>query len=67
MKKVRDTYGYVSVADLNDLVGFSSIFLDSKLGWSSLRGSQINRMRDGGYKLRLPEFNWVAEGYEIKE
>ena len=67
MKEVRDTYGYVSVAYLADLVGVNGAFLDSKLGWSSLRGSQINRMRDGGYKLRLPEFNWVAEGYEIKE
>ena len=66
MKEVRDTYGYVSVADLADLVGVNSAFLDSKLGWRVLRGSQINRVGNS-YKLRLPEINWVAEGYEIKE
>lgn len=47
-------YGSVSVADLYTLVGASSTHVDTKWGWTNLRGAGVSRVR-GGYLLDLPE------------
>jgi len=49
-----DKYGQVTVTDLYELVGISSNFTDEKYGWTSLQGSDIERVRDG-YLLDLPK------------
>ena len=46
-------YGMASVADLYDLVGITSNFTDNNYGWTDLRNSSVNRVRDG-YLLNLP-------------
>lgn len=44
-----------TVADLYELVGISgSGYTDSSWGWTSLRGSEARRVRNGGYLLDLP-------------
>lgn len=47
-------YQAVTVADLYDLCGVTSVFTDSKWGWTDLRGADITRVRDG-YLLDLPK------------
>ena len=44
----------VSVADLYDLVGISGNYTDNKYGWTNLRNSDVQRVRDG-YLLKLPK------------
>ncbi len=46
-------YGQATVADLYDLVGIQSSYTDNKYGWTDLRSSSVNRVRDG-YLLNLP-------------
>lgn len=46
-------YGAVSVADLYDMIGATSQFVDNKWGWTNLSGSSVRRVRDG-YQLLLP-------------
>lgn len=55
MFELLDTYQFVSVADLYDLVGVTGNYTDNKYGWTNLRGAEPVRMRDGGYALKLPK------------
>jgi hypothetical protein len=48
-------YETVSVADLYELTGISSVHTDQKWGWVDLRGSTVQRTRQGGYVVDLPE------------
>lgn len=49
-----DQYQVATVSDLYDLVGITGSFTDDKWGWFDLRGSQINRVREG-YLINLPQ------------
>lgn len=51
--EVLSRYGVATVADLCDLIGQSHSFTDNDWGWLDLRGSDIERVRDG-YLLVLP-------------
>lgn len=51
---ILDTYQFVSVADLYDLVGISCNYTDNKYGWTNLNGAEAVRVRDG-YILKLPK------------
>lgn len=53
MDELVDIYGLVSVADLYDLLGTVGSYTDNKYGWTSTRGMDSVRVRDG-YLLRLP-------------
>lgn len=53
MNDIIDTYEVVSVADLNDLVGFPTSFVDNKWGWIYLGDVQIRQIREG-YLIDLP-------------
>lgn len=53
MDDLLDTYGYVSVADLYDLIGKSCAYTDGNYGWTTLRSADVIRVRDG-YLLKLP-------------
>lgn len=53
MKDVIDQYEVVSVADLNELVGFPSSHIDQKWGWSYLGDVRIRQIREG-YLIDLP-------------
>jgi len=51
----RHVYENVSVADLYELTGVQSAHTDQKWGWVDLRGSNVERTRQGGYVIALPE------------
>lgn len=53
MADVIDTYGVVSVADLYDMCDLSAPYTSNKYGWTSIQASDVARLRDGGYVLKL--------------
>lgn len=53
MYELLDTYKIVRVADLYDLVGITGSYTDNNYGWTSLRGADIVRVRDG-YIIKMP-------------
>lgn len=55
MDELIDTYGFVTVADLYDLVGMTCNYTDNKYGWTNLRTAEPVRVRGGDYMLRLPK------------
>lgn len=54
MDELIDTYGFVTVADLYDLVGKTCNYTDNKYGWTNLSSAETVRVRGGDYMLRLP-------------
>lgn len=54
MEEIIATYGLVSVADFYELVGVPSNYTDNNYGWSNLRNAYVDRLRDGGYIIKLP-------------
>lgn len=55
MDELIDNYGFVTVADLYDLVGKTCNYTDNNYGWTNLRGAEPVRVRGGEYLLRLPK------------
>lgn len=55
MYDLLSQYDAVSVADLLELTGQQTAHTDHKWGWMDLRGSRVERTRDGGYILNLPK------------
>lgn len=55
MDELIDQYGVVSVGDLYDLVGLTGNYTDQKYGWTNIRTAEPQRLRDGGYVLKLPK------------
>lgn len=53
MHDILDNYEVVTVADMNELVGWRSNHVDNKWGWVDLRGSDVRQVRDG-YLIDLP-------------
>ena len=53
MDELIEMYGYVSVADMYDLVGITCEYTDNKYGWKNIRTAEPVRVRDG-YMLKLP-------------
>lgn len=54
MYEILDSYGFVRVADLYDLVGKTGDYTDNKFGWARLDSAEIVRVREG-YWLKLPK------------
>jgi hypothetical protein len=50
---IVDSYGYVRVADLYDLIGETGNYTDNDYGWFNVRNAEIVRVRDG-YMLKMP-------------
>ena len=48
-----ERYGYVTVADMYDLADLSAPYTGYNYGWTNIRTSEVQRVRDG-YVLRLP-------------
>ena len=51
--EILEKYRMVSVSDLNDILGITGQFTDSKYGWYDISSAQIVRVRDG-FLLKLP-------------
>lgn len=47
MNDIIETYEVVSVADLNELVGFPTTHVDNEWGWTDLRTAHIGQIREG--------------------
>lgn len=54
MDEIMEEYQIVRVADLYDLVGVTGEHTDNKYGWTNIRNAEIERLRDGGYRIRMP-------------
>lgn len=54
MFDLLEKFDAVTVADLYELSGISSNYMDHKWGWTDLRGSNVTRTRQG-YLLDLPQ------------
>jgi hypothetical protein len=54
MHDIIDKYEVASVADLKELLGFTTDYTDNKWGWIYLGDAQIRQVREG-YLLVLPE------------
>lgn len=67
LKSFINRYGYVTIADLYDLVGMSSTFTDVKYGWYILDGECIketsifgdDKLQNIVYTLELPEPKYI--------
>jgi len=53
-------YGFVSVADLYDLVGTPANHKDNKYGWTDIKGAYITKAF-GGYRLNLPKVTVLGD------
>ena len=49
-----ERYGMVSVADMYDMAGQTAPYTSSKFGWTSIRTSEVKRVRGGKYIIDLP-------------
>lgn len=58
MDELVELYGFVSVADLYDLVGITGNYTDNKYGWTNIRNAEPIRVRDG-YLLKLPKVTTI--------
>lgn len=47
MYDIVSQYGLVTMADLNELVGYPATHIDNKWGWTYLTGTTIRQSRDG--------------------
>lgn len=54
MDDILDQYQEVTVLDYYDLSGVTGNFTDNKYGWTDLRSASVERLRGGGYIIKLP-------------
>ena len=54
LNELIDTYGVVTLADVNDILGITPNYIDNSLGWHSKEalGVKVRRIRNG-YELKL--------------
>lgn len=55
MNELIETYGFVSVADLYDLVGKRCNYTDNNYGWTNIRNANIVRVSGGDYMIKMPK------------
>ena len=53
MQDALEDYGVVIVADMYDAAGLTAPYTANSFGWTSIRNSEVVRVRDG-YVIRLP-------------
>lgn len=53
MRVAVEAYGYATIADMCDLVGVQSTYIDNKYGWRNLDAAYVERVK-GGYKISFP-------------
>lgn len=54
MQNVIERYGYVSVADLYDMVELTQPYTSNKYGWTNISSAEVVRVYEG-YMLKLPK------------
>lgn len=58
LSDIIDKFDVASVADLHDLVGLPTSYVDNKWGWSTLSYVDIRQVREG-YLIDLPEIEAI--------
>lgn len=53
MNDIIDCYGFVTVADLYDLCGISTSYLDNKRGWTNIATAKLV-IKSEGYSIKFP-------------
>jgi hypothetical protein len=53
LSDILNQYDVASLADLNDLLGVETSYIDNKWGWTYLNNAQVRQIRQG-YLLELP-------------
>lgn len=54
LKEMIELYGFISLADVCDLVGITPSYTDNKYGWRSLNNAKVVRSRYG-YFIEVPK------------
>lgn len=54
LDEIIDRYGYVTIADVYELVGIQGRWTDNKYGWTRIASAKPQRVRDG-YLIQLPK------------
>ena len=55
MENVIRRYGYVTVADMFDMVELTAPYTGNKYGWTSVQHAEPVRLMGGGYVIKLPK------------
>lgn len=55
MENVINRYGFVTVADMFDMVELTAPYTGNKYGWTSVRHAEPIRLMGGGYVIKLPK------------
>lgn len=58
MSALIENFGYVTVADLFDMVDVTAPFTGNRYGWTSIRTAEIVSGRDG-YRIKLPRASLI--------
>lgn len=63
---IAETYGYVTLADMRDLVGVTNEYTDSHYGWtaSNLANATVEEITKNMCAIHMPPFDWF---YDKKE
>lgn len=54
MDELIDRYGFVTVADMYDMVDLTAPYTANKYGWTNIRSAEPVRLKDG-YTIKLPK------------
>lgn len=54
MNEILVTYGYVTIADVYDIVGVPCCYTDNKYGWTTIQNAEVVKGKDG-YFINMPK------------
>lgn len=62
-REIAEVYDYVSMADMNDLIGNQSEYSDCKYGWtlSKLRLAYVGVLAPDAYSIHMPAYDWFYD------
>lgn len=61
-RRLIETYGCISMADMCDLCGGTPSYEETKIGWTvdAIENSEIEKIADNKYAIIMPGYNWYA-------
>lgn len=60
--EIAERYGYTSIADMHELIGDKSAYIDCKYGWtlSSLVNASAEKLATNMYSIHMPACDWIS-------